>query len=392
MPSSVPCITTRNYQSGQECYAKYAMKHDGTIMYEFGCHNSQTCPGQMGTHALIGKRATGDIELCYKCCQGDMCNQGTICTASPSTPSPSTTMSTTTAPATPVNPCSSSPCVHGSCFISSANPVTFFCMCPRGFEGVHCETIITSTASASTYTLPTATVITAMLAPTNVITISSQTTVITTIVAPTSVISTSSPTTGGDVCLACVDSPVTRACHYTRTCESHEVFQKRFNGRESFHRNFIDYENGFGDVNAEHWLGLKYIQEITSAGSHRLRLDVTHFNRSKGYDVYDNFSLQPGPAYTMNLGARLELSGLQLRYAINVENGCRGCAFSTYDHDVDEDHNQSCAYYFQGGWWYNSCYTVNLNGLYLPGSLNDTAMCFSHDIGLTASTMMFKKK
>lgn len=34
-----------------------------------------------------------------------------------------------------------------------------------------------------------------------------------------------------------------------------QVFQKRFNGRESFHRNFKYYENGFGYVNAEHWLG-----------------------------------------------------------------------------------------------------------------------------------------
>ncbi|XP_052222298.1 protein jagged-1-like isoform X2 [Dreissena polymorpha] len=80
MPSRVPCVTASTCSTAQECYAKYVLKPDGTVMYEFGCQDSQTCPGQMGTHALIGKRATGDTELCYKCCQGDMCNQGTLCT------------------------------------------------------------------------------------------------------------------------------------------------------------------------------------------------------------------------------------------------------------------------------------------------------------------------
>lgn len=27
----------------QECYAKYMLKPDGTVMYEFGCHDSQVC-------------------------------------------------------------------------------------------------------------------------------------------------------------------------------------------------------------------------------------------------------------------------------------------------------------------------------------------------------------
>ena len=35
-----------------------------------------------------------------------------------------------------------------------------------------------------------------------------------------------------------------------------------------------------------------------------------------------------------------------------------GSGFSTYDRD-----NRKCAQRYKGGWWYNTCYTSNLNGI-----------------------------
>ena len=52
--------------------------------------------------------------------------------------------------------------------------------------------------------------------------------------------------------------------------------------------------------------GLKYIQEITSSGDYQVRVDFKRWNGAKGYDVYKNFSLQPGTDYTMNIGSRLK--------------------------------------------------------------------------------------
>ena len=67
------CLTKSQVDfSPEKVYASNEALHVYTML--------QTCPGHSGTHALLGKRATGDVELCYKCCQVDMCNQGPICT------------------------------------------------------------------------------------------------------------------------------------------------------------------------------------------------------------------------------------------------------------------------------------------------------------------------
>ena len=38
---------------------------------------------------------------------------------------------------------------------------------------------------------------------------------------------------------------------------------RRYNGSIRFDRNWNDYVNGFGGIEGEHWLGLKYIHELT---------------------------------------------------------------------------------------------------------------------------------
>ncbi|XP_076100749.1 ficolin-2-like [Mytilus galloprovincialis] len=107
------------------------------------------------------------------------------------------------------------------------------------------------------------------------------------------------------------------------------VIQKRFNGAVEFNRNWTDYENGFGDIYGEFWLGNKNIAELTSEGGHELRIDVEDWDGHKRYAVYGSFSI--GDASTKY---RLSISN----YSGNAGDGMRyfnGMKFSTYDQDND---------------------------------------------------------
>ena len=49
----------------------------------------------------------------------------------------------------------------------------------------------------------------------------------------------------------------------------------------------------------------------------------------------------------------------------------RAMLFSTKDRDSDKNSGNS-------GWWYNSCHSSNLNGLYLNGKEDSIGMCWYH--------------
>ncbi|XP_045184481.2 angiopoietin-related protein 2-like [Mercenaria mercenaria] len=139
------------------------------------------------------------------------------------------------------------------------------------------------------------------------------------------------------------------------------IIQNRFDGSVEFYRNFSDYENGFGDINGEFWLGLKYIQELASQGATEIRLEMTRNNSEEGYEKYMDFKLE-GTDYTLYVDTKSEVNSFSDdddTFAYN--NGYR---FATYDSKDDD-----CAEKYHGAWWYDSCTKVNLNGKYcLPGT------------------------
>lgn len=81
------------------------------------------------------------------------------------------------------------------------------------------------------------------------------------------------------------------------------VFQKRLDGSVDFYRDWIDYKNGFGNLNGEFWLRLDKINRITNSASYELRVDMEDTEGKTAYAGYDFFSVTSEKTkYQMRIG------------------------------------------------------------------------------------------
>ena len=148
------------------------------------------------------------------------------------------------------------------------------------------------------------------------------------------------------------------------------VFQRREDGSVDFrYKYWTDYENGFGDLTGEFWLGLSKIHRLTKEGSNTLRVDLGDFDDNTTYANYSTFSVSDGSTeYILTVGGYSGTAGDSLAY----HNGSR---FTTRDNDNDNN-GGNCAYYRNGAWWYtgNGCDRSNLNGPYIGNGYNDDAI------------------
>ena len=82
------------------------------------------------------------------------------------------------------------------------------------------------------------------------------------------------------------------------------VFQRRRDGSVDFYRGWAEYENGFGDLKGEHWLGLKKISCLTGAKPvAQLRVDLADFEGNHKYAHYSYFSVgNPSTNYKLSVG------------------------------------------------------------------------------------------
>ncbi|CAH3018812.1 unnamed protein product [Porites evermanni] len=138
------------------------------------------------------------------------------------------------------------------------------------------------------------------------------------------------------------------------------VLQKRLDGSVDFYRGWTDYKVGFGNLNGELWLGLDKINRLTKTGN-RLRVDLEDTTGKAVYAEYDMFAVtSERTKYKLSLGTYSGTAGDSL-------SAHRGLPFTTKDQDNDRHKTVNCAVSHKGGWWYGSCHSSNLNGLYLHG-------------------------
>ena len=142
------------------------------------------------------------------------------------------------------------------------------------------------------------------------------------------------------------------------------VFQRRQDGSVDFYRYWTDYENGFGNLTGEFWLGLSKIHRLTKEGSNTLRVDLGDFEGNTSYANYSTFNVSDGSTeYILTVGGYSGTAGDSLA----SHNGYR---FSTRDNDND-GHEVNCAQRYTGAWWYEGCLNSDLNGLYFNTSTDN---------------------
>ena len=139
------------------------------------------------------------------------------------------------------------------------------------------------------------------------------------------------------------------------------MFQRRMDGSVDFYRNWTDYQQGFGNLTGEFWLGLDKIHHLTSTLT-QLRVDMRDFERNSAYAKYTTFSVGDSASKYV-----LTVSGYSGTAGDSLGPHSNGSPFSTRDQDNDA-YGGSCAQSFKGGWWYLNCHHSNLNGLYHGGS------------------------
>ena len=135
------------------------------------------------------------------------------------------------------------------------------------------------------------------------------------------------------------------------------MFQKRENGAVDFAKNWQEYKHGFGSLSTEFWLGNEKLHRLSSMNQ-QLLVEFEDFNGEKAHASYQEFSiLSEVEKY------KLITSG----YSGTAKDGLsiHNQKFTT----IDQDNGlglSNCAVKYRGGWWYQNCGPVVLNGPYVP--------------------------
>ena len=142
------------------------------------------------------------------------------------------------------------------------------------------------------------------------------------------------------------------------------VIQKRKDGSVDFkNRDWVEYEDGFGNLHGEFWIGLRSMHCLTSQGNWELRIDYQLKNGTKSYLHYNKFAIGSAEdQYPLNISGFDSIGLTDPFNGGNTWHPLNGMKFTSRDRDNDL-YNGDCAP-SNGGWWYRGCSNIYLNDVY----------------------------
>ena len=130
-----------------------------------------------------------------------------------------------------------------------------------------------------------------------------------------------------------------------------------------FHRDWKDYNDGFGSLQTDLWLGLEAMHQITTKQPHKARFHMIADNDLAYMAEYSSFKVDDEAT-----NYRLSVSGHSGNASDDISTGdgstariSNGRPFSTPDWDNDASSGMNCAERYYSSWWQNSCSAVDFN-------------------------------
>ena len=140
------------------------------------------------------------------------------------------------------------------------------------------------------------------------------------------------------------------------------VIQSRKDGSVDFkNRDWVEYEDGFGNLHGEFWIGLRSMHCLTSQGNWELRIDYQLKIGTKSYLHYNKFAIGSAEdQYPLNISG---FDSIGLTDPFDSGHSLNGMKFTSRDRDNDLRNHNNCADY-DGGWWHRNCNRIRLNEAY----------------------------
>lgn len=147
------------------------------------------------------------------------------------------------------------------------------------------------------------------------------------------------------------------------------VFQKRdgesnSSNPDDFFRSMESYENGFGDLNGEFWLGNLKIYALTLQEPVYMQIQMEDWSGRSETVETGAFRVLSSPTYEIVYDSFSGELGKDL-----PPSGTIFSAFNRENPNIYNVYNKlaNMASRYKGGWWYSASHNSNLNGLNLKG-------------------------